>query len=220
MNYLKDLLFNNLFLKLTSLFFAVTLWFYITPIAPKDTLEVNYVLPLELKNIPSNMMTIGRIEDRISVRLKGRQGVIRDINPDKLSVSLDLSNAMEGVRFYNLDPDNINMPPNIDVVRIEPKTIKIDMVKLLRKDVDIKVNITGRPAPGYRVNRVSVNPPLITVEGPEAEIKTISSLEGFTINVAERRSSFSKEIKVSTPQRNVRIIGKDVIIVDVEVEKL
>ncbi len=144
---------------------------------------------------------------------------MRDMEPGKLSVSLDLSNAMEGVRFYNIDPDNINAPPNIAVVRIEPKTIKIDMVKLMRKDVDVKVNITGRPAAGYRLNRIAVNPPLITIEGPEAEIKTISSLEGLTINVAERRRSFSKEIKVGTPQRNVRIIGKDVVTVDVEVDK-
>ncbi|MBI5406568.1 MAG: hypothetical protein HZA18_02600 [Nitrospirae bacterium] len=219
MAYIKDLFFNNLFLKLISLFFAATLWFYVTPIAPKDTLEVNYVLPLELKNIPPNMMTVGKIEERIGVRLKGGQGVIRDMVPDKLSVSLDLSNAAEGVRFYNLDPDNINVPSSIDVVRIEPKTIKIDMVKLKRKDVDVKVTLTGNPASGYRVKRISVNPPVITIEGPEAEVKNISSLEGLTINVTERKSSFSREVKVGTPQRNVRIIGKDVVIVDVEVDK-
>ncbi|MBI5039567.1 MAG: hypothetical protein HZC13_07435 [Nitrospirae bacterium] len=219
MAYFKDLFLNNLSLKLISLFFAATLWFYVTPIAPKDTLEVNYVLPLELKNIPPNMMTVGKIEERIGVRLKGGQGVIRDINPDKLSVSLDLSNASEGVRFYNLDPDNINVPSNIDVVRIEPRTIKIDMVKLKRKDVDVKVTLTGNPASGYRVKRISVNPAVITIEGPEAEVKDISSLEGLTINVTERKRSFSREVKIGTPQRNVRIIGKDVVIVDVEVDK-
>ena len=219
MAYIKDLFFDNLFLKLISLFFAATLWFYVTPIAPKDTLEVNYVLPLELKNIPPNMMTVGKIEERIGVRLKGGQGVIRDINPDKLSVNLDLSNASEGVRFYNLDPGNINVPSSIDVIRIEPRTIKIDMVKLKRKDVDVKVTLTGNPASGYRVKRISVNPPVITIEGPEAEVKDISSLEGLTINVTERKNSFSREVKIGTPQRNVRIIGKDVVIVDVEVDK-
>src|SRR3990170_5929955 len=219
MDYLKDLFFNNLSLKLISLFFAATLWFYVSPLAPKDTLEVNYVLPLELKNIPPNMMTIGKIEERISVRLKGGQGVIRDINPDKLSVSLDLSNASEGVRFYNLEPDNINAPASIDDVRIEPRTIKIDMAKLQRKDVEVKVNLRGTPASGYRVKRISVNPPVITIEGPEAEVRDISSLEGLTINVSERKSSFSREVKIGTPQRNVRIIGKDVVIVDVEVDK-
>jgi len=69
------------------------------------------------------------------------------------------------------------------------------------------------------VKRISVNPPVITIEGPEAEVKDISSLEGLTINVTERKNSFSREVKIGTPQRNVRIIGKDVVIVDVEVEK-
>lgn len=220
MNYIKVFFLNNLFLKLASLLFSILLWFYLTPIAPRDTSEVNYVLPLELKNIPGNMMTIGKIEDRISVRLKGRQAIIRDINPDKFSVSLDLSNAMEGTRFYNLSPDNINAPSNIDIVRIEPKIIKIDMVRLMRKDVDVRVNITGKPASGFRVKGVNVNPPQITIEGPETEIKNMSSLEVLTINAADKKSSFSREIKLGTPQRNVRIIGKDIVIVDVEVDKI
>src|SRR3972149_158702 len=219
MDYLKARMVKNGSLQFVRRCVAATLGAYVTPIAPKDTLEVNYVLPLELKNIPPNMMTIGKIEERIGVRLKGGQGVIRDINPDKLSVNLDLSNASEGVRFYNLDPGNINVPSSIDVVRIEPKTIKIDMVKLKRKDVEVKVTLTGNPASGYRVKRISVNPPVITIEGPEAAGKDISSLEGLTINVTERKNSFSREVKIGTPQRNVRIIGKDVVIVDVEVDK-
>lgn len=127
--YLRELLFNNLFLKLISLFFAVTLWFYVAPNAPLDTLEINYVLPLELKNIPDNMMTTGKIEDRINVRLKGRQSVIREIDPNQLNVSLDLSSAKEGEISYKLNPKNINVPPNVEIIRIEPSTINIELVK-------------------------------------------------------------------------------------------
>ncbi len=218
--YIRDLLLNNLLLKLISLFFAVTVWFYVTPIAPRDTLEVNYVLPLELKNIPDNMMTVGKIEDRINVRLKGRQGVIKDIDPGRLSVGLDLSSAREGTRSYRLNSDNINLPSGVEVVRIDPKTIRIDIVKLVRKDVDVKVNIAGRPAPGYRVKRVSVNPSRITIEGPESEIRTLSlSEEGLTVNVAGRKNSFSKEIKIGLPLHNIRVLGRDVVVVEVEVEK-
>lgn len=202
-----------------SLFFAITLWFYVAPVAPRDTLEVNYVLPLALKNIPDNMVTVGKIEDRISVRLKGRQGVIRDIDPGQMNVSLDLSNAREGVRFYKIGPDNINLPSNVEVVRIDPKTIRIDMEELAKKEINVKVNITGRPAPGYEVKGISVNPERITVEGPKAEIKKLSLLEGLTINVAGRKSSFSKEVKISMPLPNVRIIGKDIVVVDVEIDR-
>lgn len=134
MDNLRGLLLNNLFLKLISLIFAFTLWFYIAPIAPRDTLEVNYDLPLVLKNIPANMMTAGKIEDQISVRLKGRQSVIRDIYPGQLSVSIDLSSGKEGTRLYKLTPENINLPPNVEVIRIDPKTIKIEMVRLVKKE--------------------------------------------------------------------------------------
>ncbi|MEK6583700.1 MAG: hypothetical protein AABY66_02485, partial [Nitrospirota bacterium] len=81
MSYIKDLVFENLSLKIASLFFAGILWFYITPISIRDSVEVNYVLPLELKNIPENIMVVGKFDDRINVRLKGRQNILRDIAP-------------------------------------------------------------------------------------------------------------------------------------------
>lgn len=219
MSYIKDLVFDNFFIKIASLFFAVVLWFYVTPIAIRDTIEVNYILPIELRNIPENMMVIGKFEDRINVRLKGRQNIVRDIDPGQLSVSLDLSKVKEGERFFTLDHSNINVPSNtnIDIVRIEPKKIRIDVVKSIKKDVKVEINIAGKPAPGYKVKDISVNPPQVTVEGAEAELRGISRLYGPTIDITGRRSSFSKEVKIDTHLRNVRIIGKGVVVVDVDI---
>ncbi len=220
--YIKNLIFENLFLKIASLFFAIILWFYITPISTRDTLEVNYVLPLELKNIPVNMMVIGKFEDRINVRLKGRQNILRDIDPNQLSVSLDLSNVRAGEKFYTLDNSNINIPANtkMDVIRIEPKKIKIDIVRSVKKEIKVKIHIKGKPASGYQVKGVSITPPQVMVEGAEDEVKALSVLEGPDINIAGRKNSFSKEIKIDTPLHNVRISGERVVVVDVEIGKL
>lgn len=215
----RDLLLNNLFLKLISLFFAIILWFYITPVVSKDTLEMNYVLPLQLKNIPEDMMVTGKVEDHINVRLKGRQSIIRDLDPDELNVSLNLSGAREGSRYYTLDHDNLNVPAKVDIVGMDPKKIKIEIVRLMRKEADVKVNVTGKPAAGYRVKSVSVSPSRITLEGPEYDMKKAPLLEDININVSGRRSSFSKEIKINIPLRNLRILGNDIINIDVEVER-
>ncbi|OHE58820.1 MAG: hypothetical protein A2Z47_10140 [Thermodesulfovibrio sp. RBG_19FT_COMBO_42_12] len=222
MSYIKNLILENAFLKFASLFFAIILWFYITPISMRDTIEVNYVLPLELKNIPEEMMVIGRFEDRINVRLRGRQNVLRDIDPTQLSVSLDLSKVKAGGRFYTIDNSNINIPPgtNMDVIRIEPKKIKIDVVNSLRKDVKVQINIKGRPERGYKLSRISINPPQVTVEGSEYEVQSLSVLKGPDIDLTGKKTSFSREIKIDTPFHNVRILGKRVITVHVEISKI
>lgn len=222
MSYIKNLILENTFLKFASLFFAILLWFNITPISMRDTLEVNYVLPLELKNIPEEMMVIGNFEDRINVRLRGRQNVLRDIDPTQLSVSLDLSKVKAGGRFYTIDNSNINIPPgtNMDVIRIEPKKIKIDVVNSLKKDVKVQINIKGKPAPGYKLRRISINPPQVAVEGSEYEVRSLSVLKGPEIDITGRKNSFSREIKIDTPFHNVRILGKRVITVHVEISKI
>jgi len=216
----RNLLLNNLFLKLISLFFAIILWFYITPVVSRDTLEMNYALPLQLKNIPEDMIVTGKVEDHINVRLKGRQSIIRDLDPDELNVSLNLSGAREGARYYTLDHDNLNVPGKVDVVSMNPQKIKIEIVRLMRKEVDVKANISGKPASGYRIKSVSVSPAKIILEGPESEIKKGPLMEDININVSGRRSSFSKEVKVKIPLRNLRTLGNDIVIIDVEVERI
>lgn len=216
----RNLLLNNLFLKLISLFFAIILWFYITPVVSRDTLEMNYALPLQLKNIPEDMIVTGKVEDHINVRLKGRQSIIRDLDPDELNVSLNLSGAREGARYYTLDHDNLNVPGKVDVVSMNPQKIKIEIVRLMRKEVDVKANISGKPASGYRIKSVSVSPAKIILEGPESEIIKAPLMEDININVSGRRSSFSKEVKVKIPLRNLRILGNDIVIIDVEVERI
>ena len=216
----RNLLLNNLFLKLISLFFAIILWFYITPVVSRDTLEMNYALPLQLKNIPDDMIVTGKVEDHINVRLKGRQSIIRDLDPDELNVSLNLSGAREGARYYTLDHDNLNVPGKVDVVSMNPQKIKIEIVRLMRKEVDVKANISGKPASGYRIKSVSVSPAKIILEGPESEIIKAPLMEDININVSGRRSSFSKEVKVKIPLRNLRILGNDIVIIDVEVERI
>ena len=222
MSYIKDLVFENLSLKIASLFFAGILWFYITPISIRDSVEVNYVLPLELKNIPENIMVVGKFDDRINVRLKGRQNILRDIAPGQLSVSLDLTNVRAGQKYYTLDNSNINVPPatKIDVIRIEPKKIKIDIVRSLKKDIKVQIDVKGRPAAGYKVKDVSINPAQLTVEGAEEEVEALLLLEGPAIDVTGRKRSFSKDIKIDTPLHNVRILGGRVVVVDVEIGKL
>lgn len=220
MNYFRGIFLNNIFLKIISLIFAVTLWFYISPVISKDTIEINYTLPLQLRNIPENIMVSGKVDDHINVRFKGRQNAIKELNIGEVNVSVDLSNGREGTRLFTLTRSNVNnVPPNIDVVRIDPGIIKIDIVRIMRKSLAVKAVLKGTPARGYRVKSVSVNPHMVTLEGPEAELMNSPILESTAIDVTGRRKSFSKEVKINLPMRNVRVIGKDVVLIDVEVEK-
>lgn len=221
MSYFRGIFLNNIFLKIISLFFAVAIWLYITPIISKDTIEINYSLPLQLRNIPENIMVAGKVDDHINVRLKGRQNAIKELDIGQVNVSVDLSNGKEGARLFTLTRSNVNnIPPNIDVVRIDPGIIKIDIVRLVRKEMVVKVMLKGTPARGYKVKSVSVKPNMVTVEGTETELINFPLLEGAAIDITGRRNSFSKEVKINIPRRNVRIIGKDVVLIDVEVGKL
>ena len=220
MGYIRDLFLKNLLLKLIALFFAIVLWINLSPFRSRNTLEVNYVLPLQLKNIPEDMVTMGKIENHIGVRLKGTQGLINDIDPSKLSVTLDLSKAKEGITFYKLNADNIvNLPPGVDVIRIDPNVVKIKMAKLVKKEIELKVLVRGKPAPGYTVKSISIDPARILVQGPRSAIRTIESIKKIPINIKGLDHSISKTVRITLPLYNVKILGDDTATIYVEVAK-
>ncbi len=138
---LNNLLFDNMVIKLLSLIFAITLWFYV---ASKGKMEVNLVAPLELKNIPASLITSGEVIDQVDITLSGKQILLRRLDQGQINASLDLSYALPGENTFYLTPENFNLPSVIDIVRIDPKVVKIRLEPrafrpegdLYRKDSD------------------------------------------------------------------------------------
>ena len=136
---LRGLIFDNFLIKLVSFFFAGTLWFYVTS---KGDLEMNFAVPLELRNVPADLMIRGEVPNYVNVRLKGRQSVIRGLNPDQVHVGVDLSDARVGENHFTLTDENLRLPRAIDVVRIVPRAVKIRMIRVKEKDAAVQGRMT------------------------------------------------------------------------------
>ena len=213
---IKNLLLNNLLIKTVALFFAVALWVYVTS---KGDLEVSFVLPLELRNIPTELIVVGEVTNVVNVRLKGRQSSIRGLDPGQVHVGVDLSDAKEGENYYSLNDDNIRLPMSVEVVRMNPRTVKVQVARLERRQVDVKTRTQGEPSPGYRIAKVLVVPSRIRIEGPEAEMSGVAFLETIPVKLDGEKGSFSREVKIGALRRNIRLVDKDTVMVTVVIEK-
>ncbi len=124
---LKNLIFDNIAIKIISIIFAIILWFYV---ASKDRIEVNFVVPLELKNIPTSTVTSGKVVDRVDIRLSGREGLLRRLNQKQISATLNLAGALPGENTFYLGPENFNLPPAVEIAGINPAVVKIKLEPL------------------------------------------------------------------------------------------
>ncbi|HMY72495.1 MAG TPA: CdaR family protein, partial [Blastocatellia bacterium] len=95
-------------------------------------------VPLEYRGLGSNLEISGDVEQTVSVRVRGPRDLVRSLTPAQLSVVADLANKEPGERVVQLHSSDVSLPDNnIEVVQIEPASIRLLLEPKLRKRVRV-----------------------------------------------------------------------------------
>ncbi len=127
---LKRLFVENFLIKLFSLVFAVALWLHVVA---RGTAEVNFIVPLELRDIPQSMMVVGQTPGYVDVRLQGQEGMVKRLSARDISAFVSLSDAKAGELAFNLSPSNVTVPGTIKVAGISPAEVKLHLEKIIEE---------------------------------------------------------------------------------------
>jgi YbbR domain-containing protein len=138
-------LIDNWSLKLLSIFTAVVLWL---SVAGQENSEMSIRIPLELRDMPENMMVGNEVPTDIDLRLFGHQRRIRLAVNQNLAKTLDLSNLSEGEHSFILRPDDFGLPSGVEVLRVSPSVVQINLVRTSAARVQVRPVLHGSPAKG------------------------------------------------------------------------
>ena len=105
-NTLKKIFLENFLIKFFSLIFAIALWLHVVA---RGTAEVNFVVPLELRDIPENLMIVGQVPGYVDVRLQGQEGLVKRLSVREISAFVSLSGAKPGDLTFNLSASNVTV---------------------------------------------------------------------------------------------------------------
>jgi YbbR domain-containing protein len=205
---IRRIFIENWPIKLASLVLAVTLWIYVTS---KGKTEMSITAPLELRNIPQGMVVVGDVPGSLEVRLQGQERALRDIAAGKKVVgTVDLVRGKEGENIIHLSPDDIRKPAGVLVTHLNPFEIAVMLDRLDRKTIRLKPVLTGKPAPGYRVRDVSVNPLRVTLEGPAGVIGSFAVLQTLPIDVNGMHETTTVEPRIDFQGKPVKVLEEDI----------
>jgi YbbR domain-containing protein len=205
---IRRIFLENWPIKLASLVLAVTLWIYVTS---KGKTEMSITAPLELRNIPQGMVVVGDVPGSLELRLQGQERALRDIAAGKKVVgTVDLGRGKEGENIIHLSPDDIRKPSGVLVTHLNPFEITVMLDRLDRKTIRLKPVLTGKPAPGYRVRDVSVNPLRVTLEGPAGVIGSFAVLQTLPIDVNGMRETTTVEPRIDFQGKPVKVLEEDI----------
>lgn len=209
---LKRLLFHNFGWKLASLTFSVLLWFAVVGEPELVTVQSAEVY---FENLDSSLVLLTDAPN-IQLELRGPSAVVSRENLQTVKILLDLSNVKgPGEQAYAISAEDITLPTGVALMSAVPSRLFLDFDRRTRKNVAVKPEIKGQPAPGYRLVNAWTEPNTVAVSGPESRIRGIDAAQtaeiditGATANKEVRVNAYVSDpmVQLTSPLVNVRLI--------------
>ena len=212
---MKELIFNNLTLKVLALVFAVVLWFFV--VGEKGT-EIGFLVPLELKGIPEGFVITNEIKNLVEVRLSGPRTLLTSLSPGEMRISIDLSGAKRGRNTYRILPDRIRVPRGIKVTGVRPDSITIVLDRLITVNVPVRPRLVGSPPEGFMVKDVVVTPGEVAITGVEKELRRIKVIRTLPLDIDGVTESVVRKIPLELTHLNVAKVEPDTVEVTINIE--
>jgi YbbR domain-containing protein len=209
--------FRNLGLKILALAIALGVWFALSGQRRERVSERSYRIPLSLINIPARTMVASPLPGGVDVRVRGPFTALRQLEPEKLEVVIDLRDATAGERQYRFAPEDINVPPEVEIIAIAPAEVRVALDRIGDKLLPIVPAFTGEVAPGSRVVDVIADPRIARVVGPAAALEKMTEVGTEPISLANRSATFSATTTVNPNAAGVRVREGQVVDVTVRI---
>lgn len=179
---------KNLTAKIIAVVFATILWMYVMN-EQNPPIEVSYQVPLEVRNLASNMVS-SDVPEYIRIKVRGPRSVIAGISPRDLKAYIDVRGMSEGVNSTKV---NVSIPNNLDVIEIMPDKISLQLDAIVSRPVQLDIRPTGTPATGAVVVKTAANISSVRVEGPRNQLETIAKVIAY-VDVTNKHADFTTEV--------------------------
>lgn len=193
-------------LKLVSLGLAMGLWLLLVP-AEKTSSEKSLTVPLETRNVPAGLEIVERPVPTIDVTLRAPKRLLGEIGPSSLVAALDLERATVLQQEYALNASMIAMPQGAEVVKISPSKVTVKLERTAEALLQVHATVRGKPASGFRVTRIEIEPTKVAVQGPESRVKAGDGAVTAPVDVTGLAQSTIFDADIILPRPELRFVS-------------
>jgi YbbR domain-containing protein len=192
-------------LRLLALSIAIGIWFNASVedrlVSSEKVVEATIVY-----NRPNGFVLLNPVQN-VNVRVNGSKKAIRQLSPYMVNVSVDLGQRQTGIATVSLTAESVLLPDGLEVVSLEPNTIRVDLEKEVSQRLPVVAKLTGRAVAGATVGKPEVLPNQIFVIGPEPMLTRLDSLSTRAVNLDGHGSTFEEtNVTVVLPDPMIQII--------------
>jgi YbbR domain-containing protein len=206
--------FRNLGLKFLSTLVASLLWLIV---AGERVVERVMRAPVEFQNLPAGLELVGIPPDTVEVRLRGSSGALSRMAAGDMAAVIDLATARPGRRLFHITQNQVTVPYGIEIVQVGPSTLTMEFELSAIRQVKVEPDVEGRPAPGYEVTKVTSDPAVVEVAGPESALKRLQAAITEPVSVTDQTRSVREVVTVGVPDSSLRLRSPQTAVVTVTI---
>jgi YbbR domain-containing protein len=170
----------NLGWKLTALVMSFLLWFAING---ANDLTESVSAPVQYRNIPPSLEIGSDMVEQVHLILRGPSLLLSRASTTPSAVVIDLADAKgPGERTFSITAANVRLPGGVMLEKAVPGQIRVRLESRLLKTVPVHVRLDRVPA-NARAIVDEVNPPSLTIGGPENRVRVIDTVDTDPVDV-------------------------------------
>lgn len=200
-------------LIILSIIVAIVMWTFVTTSTNPTANRTFRNVPLIIQNqdkLEDNGYTIVSKDEAstVSVRLTGSRNNLIELDQSDIQASINVANVKEGINSLDV---NIDTPTGIYVDHIDPKSVNLNVQRIINKSMPVNIVIDDKLKDGKLVEVNEQRPKEIQISGPESIINKVDRIEAH-INDAEYLDGKIHNVNVSVLDKS----GKPVEGVDLD----
>lgn len=191
---------------LLAILVAAVIWMFASESRREDVLDRSLTVPVAVLGVPANMVLSGSPDESVKVTVRGPESQVRNLESDTLGATINLSGARPGTLNVPIPTDSINAPRNVEVISIEPATLRVQLELLQRKYVAIRPYLVGSPQPGFVVENIEPRPDNALIVGPASLVEEVSEIPTERVILTGRTATFRETVGVISDYPLVRVV--------------
>lgn len=193
-------IFRNFWLKVASLLVAVFLslivnYFFVNNESNNSILQ--FIVPVELKNVPSDKMIIWPLARQVEVTIQGPTMFLSKISNPIFRVAMPADTKNRFVA--NLKKEDLNLPPYVQVLSIKPPAIEFTLDDRVSRQVPVVVPKIGILPDDLKIDQINVAPDSVEISGPESEVKGVNSVETVPLDIRDINQAIKRDLDLRVP---------------------
>lgn len=167
---------------------GAALFFLLKPDAHQESLVL---VPVEFADLPGSLIISSASTENIELLIKGRKETLENLKSPVCRLSM--AQAQMGERRIPVTARSMVLPPNVQIVDVQPMSIRVTIDRKISRDLPIEIVCTGVPAKGYRLVTALAVPEHVVVAGPKALIESIDKIKTKPVDISGLSESCKKE---------------------------